>query len=121
MITNLHAAAARQTALRGSIFYDGECRFCRSLARRFDPVFVRRGFDLKPFPTSGIRRSEMRVETADGGDFGGAKAVVFLARQVWWGLPLFWFSKFPGAAPLLHRLYREIAARRSCLNGACRI
>jgi len=39
------------------------------------------GMDLPP----GAPLSEMRVRMADGRDFRGADAVVFLWRFVWWG------------------------------------
>ena len=33
--------------------------------------------------------------------------------------PLRWFAKLPGGKKVLRRIYREIACRRSCDNGAC--
>ena len=105
---------------RGWILYDGECSFCRGLASRFENTFNQRGFGFTPFP-AGPRPPEMRVRTTDHRDFGGADAVVFLSRYIWWASPLFFLSKLPGARPFLHRIYREIAARRSCDNGACRL
>jgi hypothetical protein len=106
--------------LRGWILYDDECRFCRNLARRFGNTFSQRGFVFTSFPT-GLRPSEMRVRTTGHRDFGGADAVVFLSRFVWWAKPLFFFAKLPGARPVLHRIYREIAAQRSCDNGSCKL
>lgn len=103
---------------RGWILYDGDCRFCRSLASRFGTIFNRRGFNFTPFRT-GPQPPEMRVRTTDGGAFGGSEAVVFLAGFVWWGKPLRWFAKVPGARSLLRRIYREVAARRSCDGGEC--
>lgn len=61
----------------------------------------------------------MRVRTIDGRDIGGADAVVFLAGFVWWGRPLRLLAKIPGVKIFLRRIYREIAARRSCDCGAC--
>ena len=116
---------------RGWIWYDGECPFCRDLARRFGRTFESRGFRFAPLQTPwvahqinlqpGERPSEMRVQTVDRRHFGGADAVVFLAGFVWWGKPLRWFAKIPGAKNILHRIYREIAARRSCDGLACQL
>lgn len=116
---------------RGWILYDGECRFCRNLAARFQPIYQPRGFVLTQLGTPWIaaainlqrteRPSEMRVWTNDGRDFGGAEAVVFLAGFVWWGKPLTWLDKLPGAKIVLRRIYRKIAARRSCDGGACQL
>jgi predicted DCC family thiol-disulfide oxidoreductase YuxK len=116
---------------RGWIFYDGDCKYCRGLARRFQNTFEPRGFHFVAFQTpwvaretnlpAGERPSEMRVRTCDGRDFGGADAVVFLAGFVCWGKPLRWFATLPGATVFLHRVYRGIAARRSCYDGACEL
>ena len=103
---------------RGWILYDGECRYCRSLASRFGGIFDRRGFKFTPFP-AGPRPPGMRVRKTDGGDFGGSEAVIFLVGFLWWGKPLRWFAKIPGARILLRRIYREIAVRRSCDGEAC--
>lgn len=108
--------------MNGSILYDAECRMCRDMMWRFEKTFTSRGFVFVPIQSEmkpGERAAEMRVRTIDGRLFGGADAVLFLARFVWWGAPLRWFSRIPGAKRLLHRIYREIASRRTCDNGAC--
>ena len=106
----------------GRILYDADCRMCRDMMRRFEKTFTSRGFAFVPIQSEtkpGERPAEMRVRTTDGHLFGGANAVLFLARFVWWGWPLRFFAKIPGAKKLLHRVYRQIATRRSCDNGAC--
>ena len=108
--------------MNGWILYDAECRMCRDMMRRFEKTFTSRGFAFAPLQLElkpGERPTEMRVRPVDGRDFGGAAAVLFLAGFVWWGRPLLWFAKIPGARKVLHRIYREIASRRSCDNGAC--
>lgn len=108
--------------MKGSILYDADCRMCRDMMRRFEKTFTSRGFVFTPIQselTVGERPTEMRVRTADGRAFGGADAVLFLAGFVWWGRPLRWFARIPGARTVLHRIYREIASRRTCDNGAC--
>jgi len=108
--------------MNGFILYDGECRMCRNMKRRLEKTFTSRGFVFTPLQLElqpGERPTEMRVRAADGRAFGGADAVLFLARYVWWGRPLRWFAKLPGAKKMLRRIYREIAARRSCDGEAC--
>jgi predicted DCC family thiol-disulfide oxidoreductase YuxK len=108
--------------MNGLILYDAGCRMCRNLMRRFEKTFTSRGFAFAPIQLElqpGERATEMRVRTPDGGAFGGADSVLFLAQFVWWGWPLRWFAKLPGATRLLHQIYREIASRRTCDNGAC--
>ena len=108
--------------IRGTILYDADCPMCRDMMRRFEKTFASRGFafaPLQPELKPGERPTEMRVRTVDGREFSGAEAVLFLAKFVWWAQPLRWFAKLPGAKKILRRVYREIASRRSCDNGAC--
>jgi predicted DCC family thiol-disulfide oxidoreductase YuxK len=110
--------------IRGWILYDADCPMCRDLRRRFEKTFTSRGFVFAPLQLElkpGERPTEMRVRTADGLDFGGADAVIFLAGFVWWGAPLRWFAGIPRAKKILHRIYRGIADRRSCDGGACQL
>ena len=128
------AADCDQPALapiRGWILYDGECRFCIAAANRFQQLFARRGFAFVPLQTTWVQRrlglkpgaplEEMRVLTARGDDFGGADAVLYLARQIWWLRPIGWL----GTLPLLHSAidfsYRWVAARRGCTHLNCNV
>jgi predicted DCC family thiol-disulfide oxidoreductase YuxK len=63
-------------------------------------------------PTELLR--EMRLLFSDGQQFGGADAVVALAREIWWARPLVWLAALPGMLPILRSAYRWIAARRHC-------
>ena len=47
---------------------------------------------LKP----GAPLEEMRVLTHNGEDLGGADAVIFLARQIWWAWPFYALAHIPG-------------------------
>ena len=108
----------------GRILYDADCRMCRDMMRRFEKTFTARGFTFVPIQSEmkpGDQAEKMRVRTNDGRVFGGADAVLFLARFVWWGWPLRLFAKIPSAKKLLRQIYREIAARRTCDNGACQL
>jgi len=63
----------------------------------------------------------MRVVTSDSADFGGADAVIFLARKIWWAWPFYAVAQIPGAHRLIYLVYRWIAAHRGCNHGACAI
>jgi len=116
---------------RGWIFYDGDCPSCTASARRFDPIFRRRGFLFLPLQTEWVMQQlglepsaslkEMRVLTSAGQDIAGANAVMFLARQIWWACPVVAVAKLPGMRKLLDRSYRWMAAHRSCDHVACEI
>ena len=118
------------TGPRGQVFYDAECALCVGLAERFRGLLRRRRIDLRPLQAVGVSarlgiraqdlRKEMRFLTDAGQVFGGAEAVVQIARRIWWGWPLFAFSRLPGAMPAFARLYARIAQRRNCADGACR-
>ena len=116
---------------RGWVFFDRDCAICTSLACRVRRPLEKRGFGLAglqdprvqallALPPEDLLR-EMRVATADGRIYGGAEAIVYLARQVWWTWPLYAAAKLPGAMRLLDAGYRWFADHRTCANGACSV
>ena len=115
---------ADDTPFSGWIFYDGDCSFCCELARRFDGIFARRGFRFEPLQHEWVLRrlsltrevalEEMRVLTSAGEVFGGADAVVELARRIWWAAPLAFLARFRPVHRFFDRAYRWVAARRTC-------
>ena len=62
---------------------------------------------------------ELRFLHSDGTQYGGADAVLVVARQIWWVQPLVWLSYVPGMKPLLRSAYRWVAARRRCSALHC--
>jgi len=111
------------------IFYDAECRLCRAGANRLKGVLARRQMELVPLQSPGtstllgVREDqllvEMRLRLRDGRVFGGATAVVEIARRIWWAYPLWVVSRIPGAMRPMNAMYRWVARNRSCLNDAC--
>ena len=111
-------------SLRGWIFYDADCGFCRDLALHFEDLFAARGFQFEPLQSEWVQQrlnltkeqalEEMRVLTSTGEVLGGADAVILLARQLWWAAPLAWLARMPWSHAILHRLYRWVAAHRTC-------
>ena len=109
---------------RGWIFYDRDCSFCRELAQRFENVFAKRGFRFEPLQHEWVQQrlnltseqalEEMRVLTTAGEVFGGADAVTFLARQIWWATPMAVLARLQFVQATLDRLYRWVAAHRTC-------
>lgn len=115
---------------RGWILYDGECPFCVTTARRFERFFRSRGFVSLPLQTPWVQRrlglvpgaplEEMRVLTISGERSGGAEAVLFLARQIWYLRPLAFVGNLPLLNSALDSAYRWIATHRGCA-GQCQI
>ena len=109
---------------RGWLFFDAECGFCTRTARWIAPILRRRGMAIAPLqdprvgPLLGMNREqllkELRFLLSDGKQYGGADAVVAVAREIWWAYPLVWFAKLPGAMRSLHSGYRWVASQRSC-------
>jgi hypothetical protein len=64
---------------------------------------------------------ELRFISEDGKQFGGADAIVTLAREIWWWRPLVWFSRIPGMMDVLRAGYRWVAAQRSCAAASCTV
>src|SRR5579862_6118349 len=112
---------------RGWLFFDAECKFCTRMARWIAPILQRRGMAVAPLQDPrvgellGLAREallhELRFLGPDGAHYGGADAVVGVAREIWWGRPLVWFSELPGAMPLLHAGYSWVAASRNCAGA----
>src|SRR2546430_4445229 len=110
-------------SFRGWIFYDRDCSLCRELALRFENVFAKRGFRFEPLQHQWVQQrlnltsqealAEMRVLMASGEVFGGADAVIALARQIWWAIPLAVLARASSINAFLHRFYRWIAAHRA--------
>src|SRR6478672_27719 len=128
---NESVAPQTNHSFRGWILYDGACPSCAASARRFDRIFRRRGFLFLPLQTNwimdrldlepGAPLEEMRLLTADGRRIGGADAVVFLARQIWWAWPFAALAQSPAMHKLLDRGYRWIAAHRDCDHITCNL
>ncbi|HXW55033.1 MAG TPA: DUF393 domain-containing protein [Candidatus Cybelea sp.] len=117
--------------VRGWIFFDSGCAFCQRWVRRVKPILGPRGFAFAPLeaapsrPRLGIRPEqlldEMRVLLPDGRIYGGADAVVALARYLWWAGPLVLAAHLPGFRRVLRFAYRRVALRRHCLEGTCAV
>lgn len=116
-------------AARGWVFFDRDCRICSSLARRFRRTLESRGFGLAALQDPRVQTllnlpqgellREMRIATAEGEIHGGAAAIVYLSRQIWWARPLYAAAHLPGAIPLLDAAYRWFADHRTCAFGLC--
>jgi predicted DCC family thiol-disulfide oxidoreductase YuxK len=116
---------------KGWLFFDAECGFCTRFARWLAPILARRGFAVGPLQDPrvgallGMTRQELlrelRFLLSDGTQYGGANAVIAMAREIKWARPLVWFTMIPGAMNLLSAGYRLIAGRRSCLATGCTV
>jgi predicted DCC family thiol-disulfide oxidoreductase YuxK len=109
---------------RGWLFFDADCNFCVKIVRFIAPILAKRGFALAPLqdprvgqllalPEDELLR-EMRLLLGDGRQFGGADAVIAIARDIWWARPVVWLSRIPGMMSVLRTSYRWIAANRKC-------
>jgi predicted DCC family thiol-disulfide oxidoreductase YuxK len=114
---------------KGWLFFDAECFFCTRTARWVAPILKRRGMAVAPLQDPrvgallGMSRPELLLELrfllSDGSQYGGADAVVALAREIWWWRPLVWLSKIPGMMDVLRAGYRWVARQRSCAAENC--
>jgi predicted DCC family thiol-disulfide oxidoreductase YuxK len=115
---------------RGWVFYDAECPFCRRWADRGHDVLSRRGLHLAPLQSEWVRirlglneaepPTEMKLLLTDGRLFGGADALIQIARFIWWAWPFYLLAQLPGVRPMLRVVYRYIAGNRYCLRtDAC--
>lgn len=117
--------------IKAWVLFDADCRICNTGASRFEQVLARRRFALMPLQTPWVRQrlnlpgaellAEVRLLFTDGRLLGGADAIVFVARRIWWSWPLWAISRIPGAMLLLRRGYRWFAQNRYCIGGRCQI
>jgi predicted DCC family thiol-disulfide oxidoreductase YuxK len=123
-------AAVSSRPEHDTVFYDGQCRFCRSqiaMLRRLDVTGKLRFVSLhdpsvaKLFPelVSEDLMQEMHVVDALGKSRAGASALRYLSRR----LPLLWPLvvplHLPGSLPLWNWLYRLVARNRYRFAGRC--
>lgn len=101
-----------------TVRYDDACGMCLRTVAWLKPLLEPRGVRFRPF-LPGVEKIEMKLELPDGRILGGAEAVVALVRKTGWLRPLALICYFPGVMPLLHCLYRRVAANRHCISGAC--
>jgi len=130
LISELTDSKGRR-ASRGWVCFDRSCSICASLASRFERTIEKRGFGLAALqdprvatllglPPDQLLR-EMRVVTANNELYGGADAIVFLARQIWWGWPIYAAAQLPGMQQILQAGYRWFADHRNCSSGICAV
>jgi predicted DCC family thiol-disulfide oxidoreductase YuxK len=103
---------------------------CVELAARSSSALRKRGFGLLPLQTpwvrlrlglrEGERPNEMLVLTDSDAVVGGADAVVFLAKRIWWAWPLWVLGKLPFSMPLIRRGYRWVARNRNRITNTKR-
>jgi predicted DCC family thiol-disulfide oxidoreductase YuxK len=127
LISEMTDAKGRRA--RGWVFFDADCRFCTMWARRFSRILDARGYGLAPLQSPRVRAllnlpksellRELRVLTDEGALLGGADAVIYLSRRIWWAWPLYVLAQLPGMNALLDAAYRRVAAHRTCVRGAC--
>ena len=110
---------------RPTLFYDGECGFCRdavAVLSRWD----REGrIELIPFQDAArvaqfglplpALAAAMHLVLPDGRVVAGADAVPELGRLLPGKQWLVWLFAVPGVRPIARRAYAWIAARRRCL------
>lgn len=109
----------RELAAQGVLLYDGDCRYCVGLARRFEGRLAAMGFRIAPLQERPA--TELKVVAADGRIRGGADGLVYLlSRERCWS-PLAQVFRLPGAMALARAGYRWVAERRGCVGGRCEL
>jgi hypothetical protein len=97
---------------------DGSRRFCCRVdweLRRYRRVGALLGMKREAL------LAELRFLLSDGTSFGGARAVVAVAREIWWVRPFVWLAALPGMMPVLDAGYKWIAKRRGCVSQTCEL
>ena len=113
------------------LLYDGNCRFCLGMVKRWRGTLESRGFAFASLHEEWVGErlglagpellSEMRVLCGSGRVLGGVEAFVFLWSKVWWCWPLWLLALLPGVRRVMGMIYRRVAAKRYCVNGSCSV
>ena len=117
--------------VRGYVFYDTTCPICRKWVGRVHGPLARRGFHPVPLQALWARQRlgiaegqplvEMKLLMRDGEIYGGADALVRIARAIWWLWPLFLVAQLPGVKILLRKTYIRLASNRACADTKCAV
>jgi predicted DCC family thiol-disulfide oxidoreductase YuxK len=113
--------------LRGLLFYDRDCRWCRRFARLGRSTLARHGFALVALQSSWSQRrlalagvpEEMKLLLPHGQLLGGARALVAIIGTVPWGRPLAAGARLAPVMAALDACYRFVAAHRGCRVAVC--
>lgn len=109
------------------VIYDSTCRFCTASLVRLSRL-VRRPFEAVPagseralaYVPAGQAALDRQIHTVvDGRLYGGAEAIARLLMANPWWRTVAWLYYLPGVRQLADSGYRQVAARRHCLAGAC--
>jgi len=121
----------KERTARGWLFFDAECGFCTRIARWLAPILRRRELGVAPLQDPrvaallGISRDELLKELrfllSDGTQFGGAKAALAVAQEIWWARPLAWIAALPCMMRALDAGYKSVASRRGCVAENCEL
>jgi predicted DCC family thiol-disulfide oxidoreductase YuxK len=119
---------------RGWLFFDADCAFCTRFVGWLAPILTRRGLATAPLQDPrvgallGLTREnllrELQFLLSDGRQYGGADAILAVAREIGWAKPFVWLSEIPGVTRLLRFAYRFVAAKRKCAatqSDACSV
>jgi predicted DCC family thiol-disulfide oxidoreductase YuxK len=121
----------KERRARGWLFFDAKCGFCTRIAQWLAPILARRGLGVAPLQDPRVGAllgmtqrellKEMRFLLGDGSNFGGARAVVVVAREIWWARPLVWVAGWPRVMRALDVGYKWVAAQRGCSSADCEV
>lgn len=126
---NLDTTITANHAPKKTVFFDATCRLCAGAAARWRGLLERNGFAVLPLQSEiagrelHLKRDELPDEmklVCGRRTFGGADALIEIARRIWWARPLAMIGSIPPARKLLRGTYQLLAARRHCFSGACR-
>jgi predicted DCC family thiol-disulfide oxidoreductase YuxK len=115
---------AKSRHARGWLFFDADCRFCTAFARSIAQILHRRGLGVAPLQDPRVtallgmtkRESlrELRFILSNNRQFGGANAIVAMAREIWWAHPIAWLDKIPFLHRAMNAAYHAFARHRHC-------
>ncbi len=129
--SSAEVAKDHPTHASASIFYDGECGFCKRWITLWANTLRKRGFELATLQQHWVAAKlqlplesllvDIRLLTPNGQLISGADVYLYVARRIWWTWPFYAIFSLPGFHWLLHAGYRWFARNRYCISRSCEL
>jgi len=112
------------------VLYDASCPFCTAGAYAFKNTLEKQNCKIKPLQNQTVMKildvkegqdfPEMKVIGDDSKLYGGANAIIYVCKKIWWASPLWALAHMPFARTIFDYIYKLIAKRRHC-HAICEV
>lgn len=126
---NPKAIPHAETFTKGWVLFDDDCGICRRLVPFWQKTFTRLNLKTIPLQTPWVKEAlqisdsellvDFRLLLQNGLVIENADVYRYVLKHVWWGKPLYPFTKVPGLAWFFDRAYLSFANNRYKIAKVC--